>query len=468
MRIGPRRARPSENILILGLGGVGYYLARRLSHEGYAITAIESDPDKLRRADGEIDARLIRGDALSFDSWREAHAEDMDYVIAVTDNDAVNTLACLIADKMGVERKIARARRLEVWRPDALLSQQEAKIDLVIRPGELAAQEIARLLKLRSGNVVIPVGEGDIQVMSVRVDEGSVLEGATLRDLSQRYAEFHFRIVAISRGMQTIIPGGNAELHVNDTVFILAQADNMPALMKLAGIRGDHRHRVIIVGGGLIGSRVAELLEGTWPVTLVERDAVRAEELAHKLKKTTVLHGDGSETDTLLEAGLLDMDTVITATGDNETNIMTSVLARHLLCDRGGREPGTTKTVALVKREEYQVLARSIGADVVLNRKVLAGNRILKYVRRGRLLSVAHLHGCDAEVVEVVADGGSPITRKPLFEIKELTGRVLIGGVRHNGHWKIAVGSTHIKGGDTVVAIAGSDDLPELQKLFRA
>lgn len=470
MRLRKKRARRSESILILGLGGVGYYLAKRLTHEGYAITVIESDPDKIKLADGEIDARLIRGDALSFDTWREADAEGMDFLIAATDNDAVNLLACQIAEKCGVQRKIARVRNVALWESDALLKKADLDVDLVIRPFELTAREIARLLKMRTGEVVIDVGDGQMQVVAVGVTPGGELDGATLRDLAPRFDRFDFRVVAITRGIDTIVPGGNATLHPNDHVFILARSEFTGALTQLAGISTNRRHKVMIVGGGMIGRRVAELIEGVYPVTLLEKVERRAEELSHCLKKTTVLHGDGSDAETLKQAGLLDMDEIVTATGDNETNIMTSVLAKHLFASRGGVEYDgeAGKTIALVNKEQYQVLASSMGADVVLNRKVLAGNRILKYVRRGKLLSVAHLHGCDAEVVEVVADGGSPITRKPLFEIKELTGRVLIGGVRHNGHWKIAVGSTHIKGGDTVVAIAGSDDLPELQKLFRA
>ena len=322
---------------------------------------------------------------------------------------------------------------------------------------------------MRSGNVVIDVGDGQMRVMAIRVEEGSELSHSHLRDLSQRYAEYDFRVVAIARGIQTIIPGGDQEILPHDHVYILAPADRLPDLLRLAGMEDEGPHRVMIVGGGLIGARVAQLLEKSFPVTLLEMDELRAEELSHKLKHTEVLHGDGSHADTLIQAGLLRMDTIVTATGDNETNIMTSVLAKHLFQHRTQHsELGAGRTIALVNREGYQVLASTMGADIVLNRKVLAGNRILKYVRRGRLLSVSHLHGCDAEVVELVAEPHSSITRKPLMEIGTMKDRIIICGVLREDSWKIAVGSTHIRSGDKVVAICASDSLPDLQRLFRS
>ena len=161
-----KKSTESTNILILGLGGVGLYLAKRLAHEGYAITAIESDGDLIRQADGSLDVRLIQGNAMSIRCWREANAEKIDYLIAVTDNDAVNMMASLIADRFGIQRKIARVRSLEFGEEGSILNTNDLKIDLIIHPEELAAQEIVRLIKLRSGNDIIDVAEGQIQVMA--------------------------------------------------------------------------------------------------------------------------------------------------------------------------------------------------------------------------------------------------------------------------------------------------------------
>ena len=459
----------TENTLILGLGGVGYYLAKRLSHEGHSITAIESDRDRIQQADGELDARLVGGDVMSFAVWEEAGAREMDYLIAVTDNDAVNILATRIAHRCGIKRKIARVRSMEIWEEGALLSPRDLRIDLVIRPEELAAQEILRLLKMRAGNVVIDVADGQMQVMACPIAQASPLAHMKIKDIAQRYDDFFFRVVVIARGMKTLIPGGDHEVLPGDHAFILAHARHLPNLMAIAGVQQEKRHKVMIIGGGGIGHRLAQLLEATQPTRIVEKHERRAEELSQLLPKTRCLHGDGSDGGTLIQAGLMDMDTVITATGDNETNIMTSVLAKHLTTDRPGKVPrGPAKTIALVKREEYLVLASSMGSDVVLNKKVLAGDQILSYVRRGKLLSVAHLHGCDAEAVEIVADDKSPIVGKPLYQVGGTAGKMLVGGVCRDGTWEIAVGSTVIEAGDKAIGICASQHLRDLRKLFGA
>ena len=217
----------STNILVTGLGGVGYYLAKRLVHEGYAITVIESESNMVRHADGDLDARLIHGNAMSIDCWREAGATKMDYLIAVTDNDAVNMMTCLIADRFGIPRKIARVRSTEFGGKDSLMSAEDLKIDLIIHPEELAAQEIYRLIKLRAGNEIIEVADGQIQVMATRIHEKSPLAYRKLKDISKEYRDFPFRIVALARGITTLIPGGNDELLPQDQAFFMAGSKNL-------------------------------------------------------------------------------------------------------------------------------------------------------------------------------------------------------------------------------------------------
>ena len=455
--------KKSANILLLGLGGVGYHLAKRLTHEGHALTAIETDPDLIRKADGEIDARLIRGDGMSFASWEEAAARSMDYLIAVTDNDAVNIFASLLADRCGIPQKIARVRSLDVLKPGALISAADLKLDLVIRPEELAAQEIARLLKLRAGNAVIDIADGRMQVTAARVHADSPLAGTKLKDVSRQYDDFYFRIVSIARGINTIIPGGEDRVQSGDHIYVLAYTRDQSRLLDLIGEPQKRRHRIMIIGGGFVGLRVAELLEKSFPIKLVERDARRAEELSYLLDRTEILHGDGSHVDTLKRAGLQDVDVIITATGDNETNIMTSVLAKHMIQD-GSRS--RVRTIALVQREAYLVLASTMGSDVVLNKKLMAVNEILKYIRRGQLLSVAQLYGCDTEVVELIAEDGAPITHKALYEVGGMQGKIIIGAVSRSGDWEIATGDTHVQAGDKIIGICKSQNLRDLQALI--
>ena len=460
----------STNILILGLGGVGYYLAKRLVHEGYALTAFEPDSKMVRHADGALDARLMQGNAMNMANWREAGAEKMDYLIAVTDNDAVNMMACMIADRFGIPRKIARVRSLDFGGKDSILNAEDLKIDLIIHPEELVAQEIYRLIKLRAGNDVIDIAEGQIQVMATRIHEDSPLAKRKLKDISQEYSDFPFRVLAIARGITTLIPGGENELLPQDQVYFMVSSENLPQLMGITGVEQQKRHRVMILGGGLVGRRLAELLDKTVEVRLIEKDENHAKELSSELSNTEVLIGDGSDSDVLVSAGLLEMDTFITATGENETNIMSCVLAKHIMNTQNSHLPGKQrKCIALVNKEDYLVLAATMGSDISLNKKIMAGNEILKFIRRGELLSVAHLHGFDAEVVEIIAARNSPITRKPLSKLDPaFYGKIMIGGIYRDGEWQIAVGDTHIRSNERVIVVCVSQHLRDVQKLFLA
>ena len=465
---GKKTAAP-ENILILGLGGVGLYLAKRLIHEEYAITIIESDPKLIMHADGQIDARLIQGNAMSINCWKEADAGKMDYLIAVTDNDAVNMLASMIADRFGIKRKIARVRSLEFGNPDSILNAADLKLDLLIHPEELVAQEIVRLIRINSSNEIIDIAQGEIQLLATGIDELSPMANRNLKEIAGMYCEFPFRVVAIARGITTIIPNGNQVLLPQDHIFIMAAQAHLPRLMELTGVSKLRQQKVMLLGGGLVGTRVAELLERSVSVKLVEKDEKRALELSFELANTEVLHGDGSDGDVLSMAGLHDTDTFVTTTGENETNIMTCLLAKHLKqkSKLKNSKAKDCKTIALVNKEDYLVLAATIGSDIALNKKVMAGNEILKFIRRSEFLSVAHLHGFDTEVVELVAAEKSPITKYPLAKLDSFfQDKLIIGAVFRDSKWQIAVGSTHIQAAEAVIVICTSKHLKDVRKLF--
>ncbi len=465
-----KKSTAQESILILGLGGIGSYLAKRLLHEGYAITVIEPDGDLIRYADGTMDARLIQGSAMAIDCWRDAHANSIDYLIAVTNNDAVNMLASMIGDRFGITQKIARVRSQDFGHDDSILCREDLKIDLFIHPEELAAQEIVRMIKRTAGDEIIDIALGQMQVMATRITKTSPLANKNLIEISKTYNEFPFRVVAISRGITTIIPSGEQTISPQDQVLIMADKEDLPKLMEMTGVKQHRRQRVMILGGGLVGFRVAELLGKTFRVTLLEKDAKRAEELSFLLKNTEVLHGDGSDKSVLEEAGLFDMDTFIASTGENETNIMSCILAKHLM-DASNSAPNRPqgKTICLVTKEEYMVLASTSGSDIVLNKKILAANEILTFIRGSELLSIAHMHGFDAEVVDLIAAPNSPVTKKPLaMQTAAFAGHIIIGSVFREGRWNTAIGDTHIQDGDRVIVICNSLYLKEVRKLFSA
>ncbi len=361
-------------------------------------------------------------------------------------------------------------RSLDFGHHDSILQGKDLKIDLFIHPEELAAQEIARFINRTAGDEIIDIALGQMQVLAARIYDESPLANKNLIEIAQTYNDFPFRVVAISRGITTIIPGGEHEILPKDQILIMADKKDLPSLMELTGIQQQRRHRVMILGGGLVGCRLAELLDKNVHVKLIEKDEKRAEELSSVLLDTEILHGDGSDKNVLEEAGLLDMDTFIATTGKNDTNIMSCLLAKQLMTGKcEGPMCSLKKTICLVNKEEYMVLASTSGSDIVLNQKILAGNEILTFIRQNELLSVMHMHGFDAEVVDLIAAPGSPVTRKPLAKLDTtLTGHVIIGSVFRDGIWSTAVGSTHIKKGDRAIAVCNSDYLKEVRKLFSA
>lgn len=457
-----RKNKKPESILIIGLGGIGLYLAKRLVHEGYALTIIEPDADLVRKADEYLDARLITGNAMSIANWQEANAGAMDFMIAVTDNDAVNMLAALIANRFGIEQKIARVRSGEYGHEDSFLSADDLKIDLFIHPEELVAQEIERLIKRAAGDEIIDIALGKMQAMAARIDDDSPFAGKNLIDIAHSYNDISFRVVAIARGIETVIPNGNTVIYPHDQVLIMAGTEDLPRLMEITGVKKERRLRVMIVGGGLVGSRIAELLGRTVGVKLLEKNEKRAEELSSMLPNTEVLLGDGADKDVLIAAGIVDTDTFIAATGENETNIMSCMLVKHL-----AGTGNNTKTISLVNKEEYVVLASTSGSDIAINKKILAGNEIFTFIRRSEMLSVSHMHGFDAEVVDLIAAPGSPVTKKKLAKLDtKLADHIIVGSVFRDGVWETAVGETRINAGDRAIVICDSLHLKDVRELF--
>jgi len=438
---------------------------------GFVVSAtiIESNPDLVRHARENLECITIEGNILDASIWRKAQVEKIDLMIASTDDDAVNMLVALIADRHGIRLKIVRARSLDFGEDGALLKAEDLKIDLMVHPEELVAQEIARLVQRTAANDVVDLCNGEMKVLATRVQESSPLANKFVAEISEIYNEFPFRIVAIARGITTIIPGGQHTILPLDQIFVLASKKDLPKLMDLMGVQQRSIQHLMILGGGLVGYRIAQLLEKTVQIKLIEQDEKRAEDLAFALKHTKVLHGDGTDANVLALAGILDMETFIATTGDNETNIISCLLAKHLI-NKQHRDPQGSrgKTIALVNKEDYLVLASTIGLDIALNAKISAANEILKFIRRSELLAVDHLHGVDAEVVELVAGHKSPITKKPLKKLKSLleNGSILIVGVFRDGHWQVAIGDTQIQNGEHVMVVCTSQNLKKIRKLF--
>lgn len=445
-------------IVISGLGQVGSHLAQVLSREQHNIVAIDNDPVRCRESDECLDIKVIQGQASDHRTLEEAGIKRADMLIAVTANDETNVLTCAMAARYGVNQKIARIRNLRHFENPPRFTLADWGVDLAIQPELETAKEIVLLVKRSAATDVLEFAGNRIQLIGIRIDAACPLVHKTLESVSRDYPDIVFRIVAILRGTETIIPGGHDILQNRDQVFVIADAEAIPAVIALMGKSDEKLEHIMILGGGRIGRATARLLdeEKGLAIKLIDSDPERAQALADELQRTLVIHGDGRDFNLLATEGILETDALISATGDEETNILTSLLAKHL---------GVTKTIALVNRREYLPLMAPIGVNAAVNTNLITSNAILRLVRRGDVVSLATLSGLDAQAVEYLAHADSRITRKPLNKVNFPKGAIL-GAVTRGDRVLIPVGETRIKPEDHAVVFSLPHALPDVDKLF--
>jgi trk system potassium uptake protein len=448
----------SLNIVILGLGQVGSHLAQVLSRESHNIVAVDSNPATCRESDECLDIKVLHGQGSDHRILEAAGIEHADMLIAVTGNDETNVLACAMAARYGVRQKIARIRNRRYYESPERFTLADWGVDLAIQPEIETAKEIVLLVKRSAATDVLEFAGNTVQLIGVRIDASCPLVHKTLEAVSREYPDKVFRVVAILRGTETIIPGGNDIYQNRDQVFIIAAAADIPGIIALLGKSDEKLEQIMILGGGRIGRATARMLdeEKDLAIKLIDSDAERAQALADELKRTLVIHGDGRDFNLLATEGILETDALVAATGDEETNILTSLLAKHL---------GVTKTIALVNRREYLPLMAPIGVNAAVNTNLITSNAILRLIRRGDVVSLATLSGLDAQAVEYLAHAESRITRKPLSKINFPDGAIL-GAVTRGEEVIIPVGETRIRPDDHVIVFSLPRALPEVDKLF--
>ena len=445
------------NILIIGAGEVGFHLAKRLSAEKHNITILEKDPRKVQHAEEQLDAMVVIGSGSSFRDLQKAGIENAEVFAALSNLDEVNLLACRYAKKLNLPHIIARVRNPEFTRHDFVLTREEMGVDLLIHPEKETADAIVRLIRQSSATDIIEFAGGKIQLMGIRLEQNSPLLRKPLKTLWQEYGNLPARIAAINRKGRTLIPGGEDILAAGDQIFIICEKDYIPEIIKITGKENVSIQNIMILGGGLIGQFVARQLENQINVKIIESRSERSEEIADLLRKTLVIHGDGTDMDLLALEGIIDMDAFIAVTGDDETNIISTLMARHLQVPR---------TIALVNKTEYLPITPTIGMDAVVSKKLLTVNAILRFIQKSTLESMATIPGVDADILEIVPHSGSKITRKPLKDI-HFPRNAIVGAVRRENEVIIPRGDTQIKVGDRVVIFSLPRALMEVEKLFQ-
>lgn len=447
-------------ILIVGAGQVGYFLCERLSFEGHEVTLIDRDSEHLRRAQDRLNVLGLQGNGASAETLEQAGIKDCDIFIAVADLDEINILACLLAREYGVKTRVARVKSIEYSGGGAVLSKEKLGIDLMINPEDAVAEELVKIACRSGAFDVAEFVEGQIQFLGYRIGEESPLCDLTLRELGEIRGIYRFVVTAISRGGRTIIPRGDDTIQAGDSIFIFAHQKDLPTIqymMQLKEEKTRRNRRIFILGGGRIGLHIAEELERLrFEVRLVERDEARCEKLSAKLKRTMVIHAEGTEIDTLIEEGVERADVFIAVTGNDESNILCSLLAR---------QHGARRVMALVNKPELLTLAGSLGIDACVSPRLAAAGAILKYVRRGEVISLATIEGSNAEVLEIEVKAGRQVIGKELKTLHFPQGAI-IGAIVRGQNYEIPTGDSTLAAGDRVVIFAMPGALAKVERFF--
>lgn len=446
-------------ILIAGAGEVGYELARVLSEEKHDVTVMDTRHKCLQRVTENLDVLTVEGNATSPNALVEAGARQADLMVAVTSVDEVNIIASTMAKRLGVKSVIARVRNQELSQPDAPLTASELGIDVLIHPEESAAIEIHQLIRRASASDIVSLADEKLQMIGIRIETGSEVANRTLEDLAADYKTLPFRVVAISRRGTTIIPRGNNRLMALDHVFIITKTDHVKRIVQATGHHNVSLRRVMIAGGSDVGRMLARKLcedQKKWDIKLIEPDADIAEEIANNNRDILVLHGDPTDPNLLVTEGIQDMDAFVSVTDDEESNIISCLMAKHL---------EVKKTVALVSKAQYVPLSQTIGIDAIVNVKAAASDEIHRQIRQGLLLTVKALQGINAEIIEVVAGKNCVMLDKPIKDLK-IPGGIVIGGILHNGAVEIATGKSVIRQNDRVIILALPSAIKKVEELF--
>lgn len=448
------------HVVIVGAGEVGGYLARRLSDESHDIVVVERDPNVASVIAAQLDVQVVVGSGSSPEVLRQARIDRAELLAAVTDNDEVNLIVSLLASQLGARTTVVRIQGDELNGPSGARLRDACGADLVIDPDADTAEEILRLLLTTGADEVYSMAGGDLLVLGAVVDPSSPLSGRELAEIAATYEpEWKFLFGAVTRHGHTIIPRGNHTFEPGDHVRVLVTRDGRREVLELLGVAGGEASRVMVLGGGAIGGRVAERLQdGRAKVVLVERDRHRAAVLAEELRRVVVVEGEVTDTDLLTEEAIGEMDVVIAATGDDAANVLACAFAAA---------EGAGFTVAVLHHLALLPMVRQLGINAAVSPRTASANAVLRHVRGG-LTNVATFLESDAEVDELEVEAGSVAIGVRLADL-HLPREFLVGAViRSDGSSEIARGRTELGAGDHIVVFARPEALASGRKVFTA
>lgn len=441
-------------IIIIGAGKVGCQIAKTLSSENHDVVIIEKDDMKRQSAQDNLDVLTILGNGANVRTLEKAGIKQTDMLIAVTSSDEVNMIACMTAKQFGVPQKIARIRNPEYLYANAL-SREKLGIDLTINPERATAKEIVKLLKspINVAQVQSFAG-GKVQLFELKIEKGFPFINQQLRAITFKYP---ILVAAIFRNDKIIIPNGEEKITTGDNLYILIKKDYFAGLNEIFNQKPLNMQNVMILGGSRIGIQTALILAKLGIGTkLIERDKEKCEKIAESLPHTLVINGDGTNIDLLKSEGIETIDGFVAVTGFDEDNLLVALLAKHL---------GTKKVIAKVDRTNYIPILEKIGVDAVVNPRMTTASAILRFIRKGKIISLTLLKEGEAEVIELIVSPYSKIINKPLKKAN-LPQNTIIGAIVRKDEVIIPHGNDIIQPEDKIIIFALSSDIKKIEKIF--
>ena len=450
-------------IVIAGAGAVGSHLAKMLNNETNEVTVIDERQDRLDALTALTDVVTVEGNPSAIHILNEAGVPDADLFIAVNPSESqdVNIVSAMLAKKLGSKKVTARINYEKYLTYESKYLFTEMGIDLLFYPEKIAAGEIVDLLKRTATTDSLEFARGKLQVAVFKLEEESELIGMNMAEFSAVAATDgqKFRVVAISRNDETIIPKFDTKFKYHDLVFIISKREGMNMLMKYIGKENIEVKNLMILGGSPIGTMVAKQLSKQMEsIKLIVMNKQKCVDLSEEMPSNVmIVNGDGRNSDMLLEAAIREYDAFVAVTNNSETNILACVAAKSL---------GVPRTIAEVENLEYIKLAESMGVDAVINKKLITAGRIFKFTLSSKVRFIKYMSGTKAEVLEYIVSPGSAITKSTLMEM-DFPKNAIVGGVIRGNESFIAVGDTQIQAYDRVAVFALPEAVKEVDKFFK-
>ena len=449
-------------VVILGAGRVGSTVAESLAGEANDITIVDIDPERLRLLQDRLDLRTVAGNASHPEILRQAGAQDADMILAVTQNDETNLVACKLASILfNIPTKIARIRASDYLSHPEIFTPENFSVDFTICPEQILTDYIVKLIDFPEALQVLDFADGKVNLVGVRASPEGSLVDQELQNLKKHMPNTDSRVAAIFRKGRAIMPERDTIIEAGDEVFFIAAAKDIRMVMSELKRMDKPIRRIMIAGGGNIGSRLAKSIERDHQVKLIEYNKKACEALAAQLSKTLILHGDATD-EALFEAENVDeMDLFCALTNDDENNIMAALLAKRM---------GARKVIALINRSVYVDLVQGGEIDIAISPSQATIGTLLTHVRRADVTAVHSLRRGAAEALELVAHGdakSSKVVGRRVDEV-DLPPGVSIGAIVRDTQVLIAHRETVIEQDDHVIVFAINKELiPKVEKLFQ-